>query len=525
MNQWWRHAVFYQIYPRSFSDSNGDGVGDLRGIAQRMTYLARLGVDALWLNPCFASPQVDHGYDISDHRAIDPLFGTLEDMDELIAAAHAHGLRLTLDLVPNHTSSQHAWFRSALAAGPGSPERDRYLFSDGRGTHGSEPPNNWRSAFAGPSWTRVAEPDRTPGQWYYHLFAPEQPDLNWRNPEVRAEFTNVVRFWLDRGVDGFRIDVGDALIKDFSTGDSGSGDPNIPKDDACGVHDVYRELRRVMDAYPGDRMAVIETGAADDVVALFVRPDEMHLAFNFRLLRVGFDGPGLRAAIDSPMEANAAVGAPTTWVTENHDNPRSASRLGADALGTRRARALALILLALPGTAYIYNGQELGLPNVDDLPEDALQDPVWVRSGHTVRGRDGCRIPMPWETTGANLGFTGEGIRPWLPIPREWAALCVAAQEQDPDSMLSLYRRALAVRRVSSALGRGTLNWAWSWDEAGERLAFDLVGTEETVRVVANLSRAEANLPEGDLLLASEPLVSGRLPPDAAAWVALRTTG
>ncbi|MGB8021250.1 MAG: alpha-amylase family glycosyl hydrolase [Candidatus Nanopelagicales bacterium] len=543
MHQWWRHAVFYQVYPRSFSDSDDDGVGDLRGIAQRMPYLARLGVDALWLGPCFASPQVDHGYDISDYRAIDPLFGTLADMDDLIDAAHAHGVRLTLDLVPNHTSEQHAWFQAALTAGRGSAQRERYLFRDGRGPNGSEPPNNWRSAFGGPSWTRIAEPDGTAGQWYYHLFAAEQPDLNWRNPEVLAEFTDVLRFWLDRDIDGFRIDVSDALIKDFSTGDSWSGAPNIPKDDACGVHDLYREFRRVMDAYPGDRVAVLETGAQADVVALFLRPDEMHLAFDFQFLRAGLDGPALRAAIESSLAANAAVGASTAWVTDNHDTPRSVSRLGRDVvvagteasgpkapgvspevnleLGTRRSRALALILLALPGAAFIYNGQELGLPDVDDLPEEALQDPVWARSEHSVRGRDGCRIPMPWEATGANLGFTGEGIRPWLPIPRDWAALSVAAQEQDAGSMLSLYRRALAIRRVSSALGRGALEWVSTRDESQERLVFDLVGAGQTVRVVANLSRAAADLPDGEVLLACVPLESRQLPPDAAAWVVL----
>ena len=337
--------------------------------------------------------------------------------------------------MPNHTSDQHAWFQAAVAAGRGSPERDRYLFRDGRGPGGDEPPNNWKSVFGGPSWTRVEEPDGSPGQWYYHLFAAEQPDLNWRNPEVVEEFASILRFWMDRGADGFRIDVSDALIKDDTFPDTATGEPIIPKDDDSPVHDVYREFRRVMDAYPGDRMAVIETGAEDDIVALFIRPDEMHLAFNFRFVHAGFDGPGLRAAIDSSLAANAGVGAPTTWVTDNHDTPRSVSRLGQNAvltgayvpgtmasgvfqevdleLGTRRARALALVLLALPGAAYIYNGQELGLPNVDDLPDDVLQDPIWERSGRTVRGRDGCRVPMPW-TTGRQPGVH--------PVPRQAVA-------------------------------------------------------------------------------------------------------
>ncbi|HEX6886745.1 MAG TPA: glycoside hydrolase family 13 protein [Candidatus Nanopelagicales bacterium] len=542
MTQWWRDAVIYQIYPRSFGDGDGDGTGDLSGITARMQYLADLGIDALWLSPCFASPQVDHGYDISDYRDVDPLFGSIEDMDELIATAHAYGIKVTLDFVPNHTSDQHAWFQAAVAAGRGSPERERYLFRDGRGANGSEPPNNWKSVFGGTSWTRVEEPDGSPGQWYYHLFAPEQPDLNWRNPEVLEEFTSILRFWMDRGADGFRIDVSDALIKDEGWADTATGEPIIPKDDASPVHEIYREFRRVMDSYPGDRMAVIETGAEDDVVALFIRPDEMHLAFNFKFVHAGFDGPRLRSAIDSSLAANAVVGATTTWVTDNHDTPRSVSRLGQNAtlagayvpgtmatgifqavdleLGTRRARALALVLLALPGAAYIYNGQELGLPNVDDLPDEVLQDPIWERSGRTVRGRDGCRIPMPW-TTGANLGFTRARAKPWLPIPKEWASLSVAAQFASADSMLTLYRHALARRRASSALGSGQLRWVSPTDVAEELLVFDMTGGGSTVRVVVNLSGAAIDLPEGELLLASQPVVAGQLPAIAAAWVQL----
>ncbi len=443
--------------------------------------------------------------------------------------------------MPNHTSDQHAWFQAAVAAGRGSPERARYLFQDGRGADGAEPPNNWLSVFGGPSWTRVDEPDGSPGQWYYHLFAAQQPDLNWRNPEVVAEFADILRFWMDRGADGFRIDVSDALIKDDAFPDTDHGDPVIPKDETSPVHDIYRELRQVMDSYDGDRMAVIETGAEDDIVALFLRPDEMHLAFNFRFVHAGFDGSDLREAIDSSLAANATVGAPTTWVTDNHDTPRSVTRLGQDSilsgayvpgtmstgvdgatdedLGTRRARALALVLLALPGATYIYNGQELGLPNVDDLPDSALQDPIWARSGHTLRGRDGCRVPMPW-TRGTNLGFTGARATPWLPIPDEWAELSVAAQQGRADSMLTLYREALALRRASSALGRGELTWVSATEVADDVLVFDLAGAHDTVRVVLNLSEAPLDLPDGGMLLSSEPVVDGQLPGVAAAWVA-----
>ena len=518
---WWRNAVVYQIYPRSFADGDGDGTGDLSGITQRMDYLADLGVDALWLGPFFKSPQVDHGYDVSDYRDVDPLFGTLQDFDDLVAAAHGRGIRVTVDFVPNHTSDQHAWFQAALAAEPGSPERERYLFFDGKD---GGPPNNWRSVFGGPSWTQV--PD---GQWYYHLFAREQPDLNWRNPEVLAEFVDVLRFWLDRGVDGFRIDVSDALIKDVDLPDTETGEPVIPKDEASGVHDIYRAFRRLFDSYDHDPMAVIETGAPDAVVALFLRPDEMQLAFNFRFVKAGWDAVRLREAIDESMAANAEVGAPTTWVIDNHDTPRSATRYGALmelageyvpgtmnqgpggevdlALGLHRSRAMALLLLALPGSTYLYNGQELGLENIDDLPEEVLQDPIWERSGRTNRGRDGCRIPMPWDGDQPPFGFTaGE---PWLPMPAHWSAKTVAVQQADESSLLHLYQRATRARRQLPPDG---LIWL---DSAPGVLHF----RRGEVEVLVNLAEAPAVLPAGEVVLATEDLVDGRLPTDAAVWV------
>jgi alpha-glucosidase len=541
MGEWWRDAVVYQVYPRSFADADGDGVGDLRGIVERLPHLADLGVDAIWIGPCFVSPQVDHGYDVADYRAVDPLFGTLADMDALIAGAHGLGIRVTLDFVPNHTSDQHPWFRAAVAAGRGSPERARYLFRDGRGEAGELPPGNWRAAFGGPSWTRVSEPDGQPGQWYYHLFAAEQPDLDWRNPEVLAEFTDVLRFWLERGVDGFRVDVADALFKDPEFPDTPDGQPVIPKDAGSPVHEVYRAFRRLLGAYPGDRMAVIETGADDDTVALFLRPDEVQLAFNFRFVHAGPDAGELREAIDASLAANARVGAPATWVTDNHDTTRSVTRYGAGsslsgayipgemrassvaapdlAAGRRRARAVALLLLALPGAAYLYQGQELGLPNVDDLPDDALQDPIWERSGHRLRGRDGCRVPLPWAGDRPPYGFSASP-RTWLPQPDDWAALTVEAQAADPASMLSLYRAALRLRREHPALGRGDLRWL----DAGRAdvLALEVARDGEVVGVVVNLGGSPVPLPAGDCLLASEPIDDGGLPPTAAAWV-LRT--
>lgn len=538
---WWREAVVYQVYPRSFTDSDGDGDGDLRGVVRRMPYLASLGVDAVWLCPFYPSPQVDGGYDIADHCDVDPRFGTLADLDALVASAHDAEIRVMIDLVPNHVSNRHPWFRAALAAGPGSPERARFHFVDGRGPDGRDPPCNWRSVFGGPSWTRVAEPDGSPGQWYYHLFAPEQPDLDWANPGVLQEFERILRFWLDRGVDGFRVDVSDALMKDTTWPDTADGTPVIPKGDDGGPHHLYRAFRRVLDGYPGDRAAVVETGAPDDVVSLFIRPDEMHLAFNFRFLAAGWRAADLRMAVDDSLAANAVVGAPTTWVTDNHDTRRSVTRYAADtrligayvpesedrgsspaldlARGTRRARAMAVLLLSLPGAAFIYAGQELGLPNVDDLPADTLRDPVFARSDGKVRGRDGCRVPIPWSGDEAPFGFCPAGVAPWLPVPGSWGKLTVEAQERDPGSMLALYRRLLALRRAEPGLRRGTVTWLEAPADAVAVLRVT-PGARDLV-VMVNLGEAPAPLPPGEVLIASVVgPVDGALPPDAAAIVA-----
>ncbi|MCB9411890.1 MAG: glycoside hydrolase family 13 protein [Actinobacteria bacterium] len=541
--EWWRHAVIYQIYPRSFADGNGDGIGDLRGIIDHLDYIDSLGVDGIWLGPVMSSPQADHGYDVADYRDIDPIFGTLADMDDLIAACHQRGLKITLDFVPNHTSEAHPWFQAALAAGPGSPERDRYLFRPGRGEHGELPPNNWRSVFGGPSWTRVIESDGTPGEWYYHLFAPEQPDLNWRNPDVLPEFSDVLRFWLRRGIDGFRIDVSDAPMKDPGFPDTADEQPLIPKDEASGVHDIYRAFRTVFDSFDGDRMAVVETGAPAEIVALFLRPDEMNLAFNFSFTRSPWDADAIRDAITSALAANDAVGAPTTWVTDNHDMPRSVSRYGTSlrlvgeyvpaldqqaevdvALGIRRHRAMALLMCALPGTVYLYNGQELGLPNVDDLPEAVLQDPVWERSGHTERGRDGCRVPMPWSGDEPPYGFS-TNRQTWLPMPQGWGHYTVENEDADAESMLMLYRRALSLRAIHPGLGRGAIRWLEAADAV---LALEVASELEPVVVVVNTGGTPAPLPAeipvGITILSSDPTVPTgsnvvEIPADATVWL------
>ncbi|MDP9117004.1 MAG: glycoside hydrolase family 13 protein, partial [Actinomycetota bacterium] len=452
---WWANALFYQVYPRSFADSDGDGTGDLPGLRSRLGYLQALGVHALWLSPFYRSPMADGGYDVSDPCDVDPLFGTLEDFDGLVADVHARDMRVTIDIVPNHLSVAHEWFRAALSAQPGSAERRRFIFRAGRGERGELPPNNWPSQFGGPAWTRVADP-RTgePGEWYMHIFAPEQPDLDWSNPEVPEEFQRILRFWLDRGVDGFRIDVAHAMAKPAELGDmdgqalavlgSGSTMPSggDPRWDQEGVHEFHRMFRRVLDSYPGERMAVGEAWVADPRrLARYVRPDELNLTFNFELTEAPWGIASFADSIRRSLETMAEVGAPCTWVLANHDVDRPVTRYGGGARGLARARAAALVQLSLPGAVYLYNGDELGLPNVA-LPDNALQDPTWERSGHTDRGRDGERVPMPWSGAAPPYGFSDTAAT-WLPMPGDWAPLTAAAQEADPGSTLSLYRRAI----------------------------------------------------------------------------------
>ncbi len=520
---WWRDAVFYEIYVRSFADASGDGVGDLEGIRRRLPYLRDLGVDALWLTPFYRSPQADHGYDVADPRDVDPLFGDLDAFDALVHDAHDHGLRLTVDIVPNHVSDRHPWFQEALAAGPGSDARRRFLFRHGKGPRGEQPPNNWVSTFGGPAWTQVAD-----GQWYLHLFAPEQPDLDWRHPDVAADFEHTLRFWLDRGVDGFRIDVAYGLFKDPAMPDHPRGQGNIiaetvehmPMWNQPEVHEVYRSWRRVLDAYPGERMAVGEIWLGDPLaVAEYVRPDELNLAFNFRLLLAPWQRQPMRAAIEKSLAGLGAVGAPTTWVLSNHDVPRHVTRYGAGEQGARRARAALLLLLALPGPVYLYQGEELGLADVE-VPEAARQDPVWERSGHTRPGRDGCRVPLPWSGDIPPYGFSARSGQPWLPQPAGWNGVTAEQQAQDGQSMLSWYRRCLSARRSQPALGDGTLQWL---DLGGDVLAFRRPGRDGGRAVVCavNMGGVDAPLPDGEVLLHSAPAVgTTTLPPDTAVWLA-----
>ncbi len=511
---WWRGAAIYQVYLRSFADGNGDGLGDLAGLRSRLAYLSDLGIDAIWLNPWYPSPMSDGGYDVADYRSIEPIFGTLAEAEKVIQEAHELNIKIIIDVVPNHCSDHHAWFQEAVAAGPGSPARERFWFRPGRD---GGPPNDWQSIFGGPAWTQV--PD---GEWYLHLFAPEQPDFNWNSAAVREEFLDVLRFWFDRGVDGIRIDSAAVLIKDPDAEPDGL-DPYTDRD---GIHEIYREWRQVSDAYPG-RFLIGEVWLPDQArFARYLRPDELQTAFNFDFLACPWDASALRRVIDATLATHVPIGAPPTWVLSNHDVTRPVTRYGRPdtsfdhgdrkhgmatvrELGDRRARAAALLAMALPGGVYVYQGEELGLPEVEDIPDNLLQDPIWARSGNTDRGRDGCRVPLPWSGDAPPFGYGGE---PWLPQPPDWGTLTVEAQEPDESSMLNLYRRALRIRRVK--LGDGAITWIPLGDEV---LAFV---RESGLTCVVNLGAEPVLLPEHQrICLASGPVDSGRLPSDTAVWL------
>jgi alpha-glucosidase len=461
----------------------------------------------------------DHGYDVADPRDIDPLFGDLEALDRLVAGAHARGIKVTMDLVPNHSSAKHAWFLAALAAGPGSVQRERYIFRDGKGVNGELPPNNWVSVFGGSAWSRVTEPDGNPGQWYLHLFDAEQPDLNWENPEVSEDLEKTLRFWLERGIDGFRLDVAHGMAKPPGLPDMKnpslrmlSLDDNDPRFNHEGVHEIHRGIRRVLNDYP-DAVAIGEIWVFDDNdFAKYLRPDELHMGFNFRLVRAKFDAADIRAAIEHSLEAVALVGAAPTWTLSNHDVEREVTRYGGGPSGLARAQAMALVMLALPGTVFIYNGEELGLPNVD-LPDDVLQDPVWIRSGGAERGRDGVRVPMPWRGDAPPFGFS-DNPATWLPIPPEWAELTVEKQLSNPESTLTFFRKALHLRRERPELDGTALQWL---DAPDGVVMYRVVGGG--VVCALNAGHDAVELPAGSVLLASGPLADGLLPPDTAVWL------
>jgi alpha-glucosidase len=547
---WWRDAVIYQIYPRSWADSDGDGIGDLPGITSRLPHLAALGVDAVWLSPFYTSPQHDAGYDVADYRDVDPVFGTLDDFDVLTSTAHGLGLRVIVDIVPNHTSSEHPWFRAALASEPGSPERARYLFRDGRGDSGELPPNNWPSKFGGRAWTRVTEADGRPGQWYLHLFDTTQPDLDWTNPAVHDEMQDVLRFWLDRDVDGFRIDVAHGMIKadglpdtDLDLDEAVGPTAAAPMWDQPGVHDVYRDWRRIADSYAregedADRILCAEAWVLPgEALARYVRPDELHQSFNFEYLMTPWLAADQRETITQSLTQVAAVGAPQTWVLSNHDVVRHASRLGypqqpglqkiagigpddpqPDAvLGLRRARAATTVMLALPGSAYLYQGEELGLPEATRLPDASRQDPTFARTEGASKGRDGCRVPVAWEGGAPSFGF-GPGEESWLPQPDEYGTLAADRQRGVVGSTLDVYTTLLRLRR-ERRLGRGELTWLEGHPD--DVLAFRVSSASGSVTVLANLGATPVELPEGAVILATSSDIEPvrLLGADEAVWL------
>ncbi len=538
---WWRQAVVYQIYPRSFADSNGDGIGDLKGVTSRATYLRDLGVDAVWLSPFYPSALADGGYDIDDPRDIDPRLGTLEDFDDMLAALHDVGIRVIVDIVPNHTSNRHTWFVNAVCAGPGSPERSRYHFRDGRGENGELPPNTWLSTFGGSAWEQVVEPDGRPGQWYYHMFAKEQPDLNWDSLEVRADYLKTLRFWSDRGVDGFRVDVAHALAKNFDPaydalrnvvgGDAHFHDGQNPLWDRDEVHEIFADWRQVLNEYDPPRMAVAEAWVYPHRLARYASADGLGQAFDMAFLLARFDPEAYRSVIDSSLATASLAGSSTTWVLSNHDQVRHTTRFafGSDAeaistwlqaggdpaavdheAGLLRAKAATLLMLGLPGCAYLYQGEELGLPEVGELRPDDRQDPVFTRTAGRDHGRDGCRVPLPWTVGGESFGFGSRGAH--LPQPTWFGNYAAEEQERNDRSTLSFYRRALAVRRHFTA----SFEIAWHDDGSPAVLHFSRTGGWH---VIANLGSLAVPLPKGEVLVSSRDLVEGLLPPETTAWV------
>jgi alpha-glucosidase len=524
---WWRDAVVYQVYLRSFADGNGDATGDIAGLRSRLGYLEELGVDAIWVNPWYESPLNDGGYDVADYRSIHPLFGTLDEARYLIKEASDRGLRLLVDLVPNHTSSEHAWFQAALDSPPGSAERNRYHFRQGRGSHGRNPPNDWESVFGGPAWSRV--PD---GEWYLHLFDPTQPDLNWSNPDVRSEFRDILRFWLDMGVSGFRVDVAHGKSKHPDYPDVGEILEDIdvggehPAWDRPELHEIVREWREVLDEYPGTLMVAEAWVANWTRLVRYLRADEYHQVFDFLFLESPWDAGQLRMRIEEAIRTTSTVEASPTWVLSNHDVVRHATRYGLpqdvdasewllegdrsildEELGLRRARAATLMVMALPGSLYLYQGEELGLHEVYDLPFDVLDDPTWERSGQTKKGRDGSRVPIPWTRDGSSFGFGSGGS--WLPQPDDWGNLSVEAQRNMQGSTLELYKQAIELRR--RLLQGEPFEWQrWSSDV----IAF----SRGRVTCAVNLGDRPVSLPPGEVLLASDGPHDG-LSPDTAVWM------
>lgn len=533
---WWQNAAVYQIYPRSFFDGNGDSLGDLMGVSAKLPYLVNLGIDALWLSPFYPSPLHDSGYDVSDPREVDPMYGSVADIRELIDQAHVHGLRIIVDVVPNHFSVEHVWFREALAAAPGSHQRARFHFLD---SESDQPPNNWTSMFGGPAWTRTELPDGSPGQWYLHIFDSSQPDLNWTHPDVRADWHHTLTFWLDMGVDGFRVDVAHGLAKDMTYSDLPDPigltealrfdlDDGSPKSaqrrelvvnsgffDRDELEDIYRSWRQILDSYPGDRMAVAEAWVPAHRAGRYVSPESLHQIFGFDFLVVNWNAGEMQRTISQGINAVAHVGAMPTWALSNHDSPRVVTRLGGGASGLDRARALAVVAHALPGGIYVFQGEELGLPDAN-LPDSTRQDPIYHRSGGRQKGRDGARVPLPWAGPVPPYAFTVSPDATWLPQPLGWELLTVEQEDTEPTSTLNLYRTVLHKRKQL----RGDVTFIESGDQ-NVMIFSRAEGFHCAINTGTNSFELGQVFPDCQVVVSSDMQLAGKnnvLPPNCAVW-------
>ncbi len=552
-SNWWRQAVIYQIYPRSFKDSNNDGLGDLKGITSKIDYLSSLNIDAVWLSPFYPSALADGGYDVDDYRDVDPKLGTLADFDEMLGKLHEVGIRVFVDIVPNHSSNRHLWFQEAIAAEPGSAARNRYIFRDGKGVNGELPPTDWPSHFAPSAWSHESTQGGKHNQWYCHLFAPEQPDFNWDNREVEEDFLTTLKFWADRGVDGFRIDVAHALKKDLSeplrsqSQYPGFNNPMTGDDvlfDRNEVHEVYREWRKLFNQYNPPRVAVAEAYVRPERTALYSSPDELGQAFNFQLLEADFNAAEYKSVIDTSLAQAAMQKSSTTWVLGNHDQMRPATRYGLhpavdrirwrnsngtshpldEKSGLAAATAAAMLIMALPGCTYIYQGEELGLFEVTDIPEDQIQDPQYLRNLKVDKGRDGCRVPLPWNSESATYGFSRE--KSHLPQPKWFADKTVAHQESEKGSTLAIFKKALALRK--SLITEESITWHATTDK--NVLHFS---RPNGWHCITNFGRGHYRFDvTGEVLHSSKPLaepgifllhgmttLGGELPPASTVWI------
>ena len=523
----WDSAVVYQIYWRSFMDANQDGIGDISGLLSRADHIQQLGIDAIWLNPTYPSPQGDHGYDVSDYFDVEPMFGSLEEFDRMIADLHQRGIMILMDIVPNHVSSQHEWFQSALSGGIGNPDEKRFIIREGTGDGGMNPPNDWISIFGGSSWSPFPPSEGSVQRWYLHMFDPCQPDLNWHHRDVRERFENILRFWLDRGVDGFRVDVAHGLFKAPGLPNrEGFGDNWSACWDQPEVHDIYRKWREIIEGYEPSRFLIGEIHTATRERLLeYLRANQLHAAFDFSFLHQDWDGDGFRDRIRANLALWRDTGSLPVWTLSNHDEIRHWSRyapLLADGSpdyqeANVRYRSLLALILALPGRIFLYNGEELALPQAD-VPDEYRRDPAFFRqpSESEYKGRDGCRVPIPWDADLPNAGFTNS--EPWLPMPEGWANYSASIQNDDPNSMLNYYRNMIQRRREENWMKSDVIG---DVETSSGILSFDKTSGNKRVRVLINFSDSDFRFDSDNTILrtSNSDIANPILTPGELAYV------